>query len=178
MPPYGTPPGGSPYGYGAVPGPVDSLGRPLADWWQRLVAIIIDALIIGIPLGIILGAALGTAGVATNHIAAKILIAAVVGAVVEIAYFSALNGSSKGQTVGKMAMGIAVRDVSTGGEIGPQRAAMRILVLAPQIVLAWIPFLGTIAELYCLVCGLSPLWDSRRQGFHDKAIGTVVIKVR
>ena len=178
MPPYGTPPGGSPYGYGAVPGPTDSLGRPLADWWQRLVAIIIDGLILFIPLEIIFSAALGTGGVATGHLGVKVVIAGLVGAVVEIVYFAILNGSDKGQTVGMMAMGITVRDASTGGAINPQRAAMRILVLAPQIVLAWIPFLGTIAELYCLVCGLSPLWDSRRQGFHDKAIGTVVIKVR
>ena len=178
MPPYGTPPGGSPYGYGAVRGPVDGLGRPLADWWQRLVAIIIDFLILFIPLGIIFSAVLGTAGVATGHLGVKVLIAALVDAVVEIVYFAILNGSDKGQTVGKMAMGIAVRDASTGGAINPQRAAMRILALAPGIVLSWIPVLSFLAGLYTLVCGLSPLWDSRRQGFHDKAIGTVVIKVR
>ena len=178
MPPYGGPPGGSPYGYGGVPGPVDVLGRPLADWWQRLVAIIIDGLILFIPLGIIFSAALGTTGVTGGHLGVKVAIAAIIDAVVEIAYFAVLNGSEKGQTVGMMAMGITVRDASSGGAIGPQRAGMRILALSPGIVLSWVPLLSALAGLYTLVCGLSPLWDSRRQGFHDKALNTVVIKVR
>ena len=48
----------------------------------------------------------------------------------------------------------------------------------PGIVAGWIPILGGIAGLYTLVAGLSPLWDSRRQGFHDKVVHTDVIKVR
>ena len=75
-------------------------------------------------------------------------------------------------------LGIAVRDEATGGAIGPQRAAVRILVLEPGAILSWIPVLGLLAGLYSIVAGLSPLWDSRKQGFHDKAAHTFVIKVR
>ena len=98
--------------------------------------------------------------------------------VVDIAYFAYLNGSANGQTLGQMVFGIAVRDQMSGGAIGPQRAALRILVLEPGFILSWIPVLGTIAGLYTIVAGLSPLWDSRKQGFHDKAAHTVVIKAR
>ncbi len=77
-----------------------------------------------------------------------------------------------------MALGIAVRDEVNGGAIGPPRAALRILVLYPGVAVGWIPIIGVLAGLWTLVAGLSPLWDSRRQGFHDKVAHTDVIKVR
>jgi uncharacterized RDD family membrane protein YckC len=77
-----------------------------------------------------------------------------------------------------MVLGIAVRDESTGGAIGPQRAGLRILVLDPGLLVSWIPVIGLIAGLYTVVAALSPLWDDRRQGFHDKVAKTDVIKVR
>ncbi|HET9442985.1 MAG TPA: hypothetical protein VFO65_06655, partial [Acidimicrobiales bacterium] len=52
-PPPPPPPGayGAP-GYGPGPGPgttpLGPGGAPLAEWWQRLVAVIIDSIIIGI----------------------------------------------------------------------------------------------------------------------------------
>jgi hypothetical protein len=77
-----------------------------------------------------------------------------------------------------MALGIAVRDELNGGSIGPPRAALRILVLDPGLVLGWIPIAGVVAGLWTLVAGLSPLWDDRRHGFHDKVAHSDVIKVR
>ena len=195
-PPYGPPPYGqnpysqSPYGqpplasgaYGYVPVPVDRFGRPLADWWQRWVAIIVDALIIGVPrvivTAIVIGSYVSGGGVFSTRWRAGVVIAGIAFAIIGIVYFALLNGSTKGQTVGQMALGIAVRDDATGGPIDPQRAGLRILVLYPGIVLGWIPIVGTLADLWTLVAGLSPLWDERRQGFHDKVAHTDVIKVR
>jgi hypothetical protein len=77
-----------------------------------------------------------------------------------------------------MALGIAVRDEATGGRIDPVRAGTRILVLYPGIVIGWLPVVGVIASIYTLVAAFSPLWDKRRQGFHDKVVHTDVIKVR
>jgi uncharacterized RDD family membrane protein YckC len=180
QPPYGQPPpfGQVPYGY--VPVPADRFGRPLADWWQRLVAIIIDGLIIGIPHLIITVAIVGssTDGVFGTSWRAGVVLSGIAFAVIGIVYFALLNGSERGQTVGQMALGIAVRDEVNGGSIDPPRAALRILVLYPGVVLGWIPILGGIAGLWTLVAGLSPLWDNRRQGFHDKVAHTDVIKVR
>ena len=70
-----------------------------------------------------------------------------------------------------MALGIAVRDAQSGGPITTQRAGVRMVILYPWLVLIWIPFvgplLGLIADVWSLVCGLSPLWNDRRQGYHD-----------
>jgi uncharacterized RDD family membrane protein YckC len=180
LPPYGQPPpfGQVPYGY--VPVPADRFGRPLADWWQRLIAIIIDGLIIGIPHLIITLAIVGSSGGAFLGASwrAGVILTGIAFAIIGIGYFALLNGSERGQTVGQMALGIAVRDEVNGGPIDPQRAGLRILVLYPGVVLGWIPILGVVAGLWTLVAGLSPLWDPRRQGFHDKATHTDVIKVR
>ena len=179
-PPYGQQPASAPYGY--VPGPVDRLGRPLADWWQRLVAIILDSIILFVPKAILTAIVVGTAvsnnGLYTTGIGASLIVLGIIFAIVDIAYFALLNGSEKGQTVGQMVLGIAVRDESTGGAIGPQRGGLRILVLDPGLLVFWIPVIGLIAGLYTLVAALSPLWDDRRQGFHDKVAKTDVIKVR
>jgi hypothetical protein len=37
---------------------------------------------------------------------------------------------------------------------------------------------SAVAGLYSLIAGPSPLWDARRQGFHDKVAHTDLIKVR
>ena len=71
-----------------------------------------------------------------------------------------------------------MRDTATGGRIDPQRGGIRIFVLYPGILLRWIPVLGFIAGLYTIACGLSPLWDKKREGWHDKVAKTTVIKVR
>ncbi|MGA8371597.1 MAG: RDD family protein, partial [Acidimicrobiales bacterium] len=182
--PYGQPPsGGAPYGY--TTGPVDTLGRPLAEWWQRLVAIIIDSVILGIVTGIISAVIIAAGhyvgngnGLFSTRLDARHVIAGLITFVIDLAYFALLNGSDKGQTVGMMALGITVRDNETGGRIDPQRAGLRIFVLYPGILLRWIPVLGAISGVYTIVVGLSPLWDKKREGWHDKVVKTTVIKVR
>ncbi|MGO8870232.1 MAG: RDD family protein [Acidimicrobiales bacterium] len=179
-PPYGAAPPASPYGYVAVP--VDRLGRPLAAWWQRLVAIIIDFFILTIPkiilTLIIVGSTASSGGLYGTAWRGSLILLGIAFAIIDIAYFAILNGGEKGQTVGQMALGIAVRDEPTGGATGPQRAGIRILVLWPGILVSWIPVISAIAGLYTVVAALSPLWDDRRQGFHDKVAHTDVINVR
>jgi uncharacterized RDD family membrane protein YckC len=182
---YGSaapPPGpASPYAYGPAAQPVDGQGRPLSGWWLRFGAIFIDGLILGIPRAILIAVLVrhsNSSLVASRHLVAGVVIISLIFTVVDIAYFAYLNGSDRGQTLGQMMLGIAVRDESSGGAIGPQRAALRILVLEPGFILSWIPVLGALAGLYTIVAGLSPLWDSRKQGFHDKAAHTLVVKVR
>ena len=138
-------------------------------------------MILFIPKAILTAAVVGaTAG--NNIFAVKwavdIAIIGIVFAAIDLTYFALLNGGDRGQTVGQMALGIAVRDEATGGAVGPQRAGLRIIVLYPGILVGWVPILGSLAGLYSIVAGLSPLWDSRRQGFHDKATHTDVIRVR
>jgi uncharacterized RDD family membrane protein YckC len=178
--PYGMPPpGSSPYGPPRA-APVDVLGRPLASWWQRFAAILIDSVILAIVATLLGYLFVGTSTAALGGSASGVAIV-VVGLlvlVIDLAYFGFLNGSEKGQTVGMMALGITVRDVATGGRIDPRRAAIRIVVLDPGILLSSIPVIGVIAFLYTIAAGLSPLWDAHRQGWHDKVARTDVIRVR
>jgi uncharacterized RDD family membrane protein YckC len=75
----------------------------------------------------------------------------------------------RGRTIGKQVMGLTVRLEATGALPGWGPAVLRWLI----------PFLGG------LVCGvgellvyISPFFDNsgRRQGWHDKVAGTVVVK--
>ena len=79
----------------------------------------------------------------------------------------------KGQTLGKMAVRIRVVSAESGSLPGWGKAFGRWFV--PSIVGViglWISFVGLLA----LVIYASLLWDKRRQGWHDKAAKTLVIK--
>lgn len=75
----------------------------------------------------------------------------------------------KGQTPGKMAACIKVVRADNGGPPGWGKSAGRGLILAVAYA-AMILLLGLLVHI-------SLLWDRRRQGWHDKAAGTLVIKV-
>jgi len=152
-----------------------------AEWWQRAVAFIIDSVLIAILAGIVITlAGLSTIGklttndefgnpmlnaAAVRHLALGALIAFGIG----IVYRTLLEGSARGQTFGKMAMGIAVKDLDDGGSIGYARAFGRWLVGSLLWVVTSIP--GIIDLLF-------PLWDQKKQTLHDKAVRSVVVQVR
>ena len=171
------PPGGPGYGYpspggwGAQSGaPLSPSGRPLAEWWRRLVAIIIDSIILFV-VGTVLGALFfGAARITTNSngrvhfgrgFAGHYLLDLGIGLI----YYGYLNGVV-GQTLGKMALRIRVVDQTTGQPIGFGRALARY-------------FLYAVLFLACVVPGLinvlSPLWDRMRQAWHDKAVHSLVV---
>lgn len=179
MPPPGSGQPGP--GYAWQPVPTSASGQPLAEWWQRALAIVIDGVILTVPkliIGAILVGAAATGFLAFTTFAGVAAIAlTVVFVVIDIAYFALLNGNARGQTLGQILLHIAVRDATTGGPIGTQRAAVRIVVLLPTLVIGWIPLLADLALLYTIVAALSPLWDAQRRGFHDKLTNTDVVKV-
>lgn len=77
----------------------------------------------------------------------------------------------KGQTLGKMAMGIMVARADDGGLPGWGKALGRWVLPG---LLTLIPLLGGLLSLLVYI---SLLWDDRRQGWHDKMATTVVISV-
>jgi uncharacterized RDD family membrane protein YckC len=85
-----------------------------------------------------------------------------------VLYYAILNGGAKGQTVGKMLMRIQVRDIETGGPIGFGRGLGRQLILYVFAIACVIPL---------LLDYLSPLWDQKRQAWHDKLVRSVVVDV-
>jgi len=152
-----------------------------AGWWQRVGATLLDAVITGIPAGILAAAVGGT--VRTNrvivfnefgrtrlrqtnfHFNGKgIAVVILVG----VLYRTLLEGGVRGQTLGKMAMRITVRDPVSGTSIGYGRAFVRWLVAS----ILWVAFIipGVIDVLF-------PLWDPKHQTLHDKAAGSIVVQV-
>jgi uncharacterized RDD family membrane protein YckC len=122
---------------------------PRANFGQRLVAAIVDGILIGVVgaiIELVIRNSLGT------------LIALVVG----IGYYGWLEGSASGQTVGKRMMGIRVYDLRQGGPIGTGRAIGRY-------------FARIISTIPCLLGYFWMLWDSEKQTWHDKLVGSVVV---
>jgi uncharacterized RDD family membrane protein YckC len=183
---YGPPPGapGAPFITSAPPYPVSTnpvdriVNRPLAPWWKRLVAVIIDGAVIGIVFFIVfavVGAVAGnTITVQPDGTTTTSLSNGTVTAMLALAflpaflYYGIMNGSRRGQTVGKMALSIAVRDARTGGPIGFWRGLGRYAITILFELLLIIPY---------VLDNLSPLWDSRRQAWHDKIVRSVVVDV-
>ena len=131
-------------------------GLPLAEWWRRLAALVIDSAVIWIPMMLLTRSMSRLVGIAVFM-------------VVSVTYFAVLNGGKRGQTLGKMVWDIRVRDAATGGPLGPAKALRRHLVPAPFYM---IPILGLVLWL---TNGFWPLWDGRRQALHDKLAGSVVV---
>jgi hypothetical protein len=171
-PPGGMPPYGPQGGFGLAPGPVDPLGRPLATWWQRGIAIIVDMIIVSIPSFIV--TSILTPGSATTssgspHPTGTSLVGELISLAIVLAYFGWLDGGQTGQTVGKRLLGIATRDATTGGPVGTWRAVLRRFIYVILFALFFVP--GVLNAL-------SPLWDSRNQAWHDKAAASDVVRVR
>ena len=142
----------------APPAP-EADGVPMADWWRRFAALIVDIAVMWIPLAFLTRDMDRIPGF-------------FVGVAIGVTYFSLLNGGRRGQTLGKMVWQVRVRDAATGGPLGIPKAAVRYL--APTLLFL-IPFLGM---LLWTADGVSALWDRRRQTVHDKLAGSVVVSAR
>lgn len=157
-------------------------GPRYASYGARVGAYLLDGLIMSIPTFILLTIfSIGFAGdrdrikfddqgrlVEGEGTVAAFFGSLVVVAIVGVLYKVLMEGSPRGQTVGKMALRIAVRDQSTGGRIGYGRALLRWFVGMGLWFIFYIP--GIIDLLF-------PLWDSKKQTIHDKAASSVVVAV-
>ncbi len=177
-----NPTGGAPPPPGGAPPPttpaVPTTGAPVgtanyAEWWKRAVGAIIDAILLGI-VNSILGAIFGlnadnavntTTGALDPAAFTALITGNILLMILGVAYYVVLNGSEKGQTVGKMVMKIRVRDMATGGPAGYGKAFIRYIVSLVLFLLCVIP--GIVDVLF-------PLWDDKKQTLHDKAAGTIV----
>ena len=137
QPAYQPPAGGGPSG-------------PRASFGRRLVAAIIDGILLGVVGGI--------------FYAISRTLGYIVQILLTVAYLTYLEGSASGQTVGKKAMGIRVVDFQTGGPIGYPRAFIR-----------WIG--RYVSAIACLLGYFWMLWDPERQCWHDKLVSDVVVPV-
>jgi uncharacterized RDD family membrane protein YckC len=77
-----------------------------------------------------------------------------------------------GATPGKLLLGVRVRDVERPGLPGWGQAVLRWV---SRDLVSNVPFAG---QAYWLLDSLWPLWDRRRQALHDKPGRTVVVRAR
>jgi uncharacterized RDD family membrane protein YckC len=189
--PYGSPyqqyPGTS-YGY---------MGKDpsLAEWWQRLLARIIDGLVLSvliIPLWVPVFTSLvnklrsinnqyggntnsPAAQAAISHVTGQffgeIFLVVIAGLVIAVAY-DWLQHGLWGRTLGKRALGTMVVSANTRSKVSAGAAGGRAAI---YVLPALVPVVG---GLFALLNELWLLWDQQRQCLHDKAAQTVVIKVR
>jgi len=144
-PPYQPPPAAQPTWQASGPtGPRSSFGR-------RVVAYLLDGVILGVVYGIV--AVIFSQSVGSG---AELVVGAL--------YFTFLDGGPRGQTVGKMALGIRVIDFREGGSIGYGRGVVRWLGLI-------------ISAIPCGLGFLWMLWDKEKQCWQDKLANSVVVPV-
>lgn len=170
------PPTGMPYGqnYGAPPGwtPTPGPVAALAEWWQRGLAVVIDLVVtfvVAAPLSLAFGGPAFERS--TNGGSTRVQYnfgGAIASLVVWIVYAGLLNGI-KGQTLGKMALGIKVVRKDTGALLGAGAGLGRAAVHNVLWQVCCIP--GLLDSLW-------PLWDKERQSWHDKVVNSVVVKSR
>jgi uncharacterized RDD family membrane protein YckC len=157
---------------GGYPAPQSYGQVTYGGFWIRLVAYIIDAVIIFIPtfvIGLVIGLiAAASAGAANNSSNANAIAGSGASVVVDLIAFVITVGYfvyfwGKGQTIGMRVFHLRVADAVTGQPIGYGRAALR--------------YLGYIIS--AIVCYIGLIWaafDGRKQGWHDKIANTVVLQ--
>jgi uncharacterized RDD family membrane protein YckC len=148
-----------------------ALGLPadvvLAPLWRRAVAQVLDQLVVLVP---VTAFALAI-GVRTTDDLTDRVFALNVAVVVCAFTYEFVMIALWGRTVGKFAMGTRVVRVDTGGPLLWWSAAIRALV---PLAAGVIPGIGMFLSL---VVYATAFWDRRRQGWHDRAAGTIVVRV-
>jgi uncharacterized RDD family membrane protein YckC len=180
----------------AVPVPTTPDGVPLASWWSRAGAYVIDAILLGaVNAALTLPFQLQMQSKMQDLMAGDPepgeFLSAYLDLFVPLLRWSALIGFVTwaiynavmlrhwGTTVGKMVLGLAVRLRERPGQLPWSTIAVRILaqhgyvltgVVVPVLYLAlfWYPWLD------CLWAS----WDAKKQALHDKAARTNVVRTR
>ena len=177
-------------------------GVPLAGWWHRVGAYVIDALILGVVLGIVafpwfkevgdiyldyVDQALDDANAGRgSSVSALDLQEQTFGPLAVIAAISLVAGFAynvgflmwKQATPGKLLTGLRVRRREVAG---PMPLGTVVLRWAGQFavgVLGLVPIIGNVAGIYSLLDVLWPLWDGHKQAIHDKIAKTNVVRIR
>lgn len=184
----------APPAWAPAPQPSQPLGEAqpeLASWGARVGAYLLDIIPFVVLIMIVLGTfgwfdLVGRAAEGDEAALAELEALSAAGSpasiasvlVGAIAYFLYNVGfhMTKGQTPGKMLVGIRVRMRDEDNLPDARAAVIRWAVQqgAPQL-LSSIAGLGFFAGVFSIVDHLWPLWDPRNQSLHDKAARTIVV---
>ena len=149
-------------------------GTPLAGWWSRVGATVLDGLILFVPVAVLGGGAVAVAvnaGGAVEVIGWALAVLIYVAAVTLYApLLMARGGERNGQTWGRQIVGIrVVRD--SGDQLTLGTAFVR------ETVVKWLLF-GTVGGFFfipTLLDWLWPLWDGENRALHDFIVSTHVV---
>lgn len=213
QPQYGTSPPASPYAapppqygvsqhygmpqqpYPAYPGYGGAAQQPdpdLAEWWRRLLARLIDGIIVSLltaPLWVVVAIrafhrinrvvqrypdlSTPAAQAALKQADGKLLGAAwviVIASGLIWFLYDWLQHAKWGQTVGKRVLSIRVVSAYDRSPVTSGAAARRAAIFA---LMPMVPVVGTF---FYLLNVLWQLWDRRRQCLHDKVANTIVVR--
>ncbi|HET7736689.1 MAG TPA: RDD family protein [Nocardioidaceae bacterium] len=200
----------------APSGPTTPDGQPLAGWWWRVLAYIIDGFIISVAANILsLPAQLSFQDDLTDVMEDfqatvdanpdNVDVSGFLDSIVEVfrdhafwlfvptLVFTVLYYGGmlwwRGATLGKMAVGLQVRLRDRPGRLPVEAVIARVIVqfLLPYTLMVVALLSGSFAlaglllliySAYGLLDHLWPLWDKKRQAWHDKAARTNVVKIR
>jgi len=156
---------------------------PVAEWWERWVARLIDNIIFVVVFYILLSIfnrifAPSLEDLLRDPSQSVFLPAFLAGIVAYGAYaaYDYVLHSKDGQTLGKKIMKIRV--VGQGGAPIDSSTWMKRSALYPGVMaLSGIMYLNWIVGVYAIVLGVLIITDQPlHQGFHDKFVRTVVVK--
>lgn len=143
-------------------------GVEYAGFWLRVVAWVIDNILLGVvvwvPSWAVLNASTESNSSTPEEIAGVALTVQVVGAIVVWLYGALMESSSRQATLGKMAIGLRVTDMN-GDRIGFGKATGR-------------HFGKYLSALVLGVGFLMVGWTRQKQGLHDQMAATLVLKGR
>jgi uncharacterized RDD family membrane protein YckC len=171
-------------------------GVALSGWWKRVLALIIDNVIVSIvslPLTFVpmthavdilrgyfqqvidaVNAGQSTTPPVPDDLTGPILQISLIMLAVHLVYEIAFV-TMRGATPGKMAVGISVRLRDKPG-VPPLSAVLRrTLVKQGGNLVGGVPVLGLFGSLFVLLDSLWPLWDNKKQAIHDMAGATNVV---
>jgi uncharacterized RDD family membrane protein YckC len=190
--------GAQPYAYAAKPVPMTEDGVPLAGWWWRALAVVIDAVIVGVftsllllPIYLRLATTLGD--YFRDSLAAAQqgqpmppqpdltallsgsdqLILLLVSLAVHTLYLT-MFVHWRSATPGKLVVGLRVVPVDRGRSterLGWSTCFVRALIWT-------VPNVQAVLFVIRIVDVLMPLWNPKRQALHDVAAKTQVVKIR
>lgn len=174
---------------GTKPGPA---GVALADLTDRIIAFVIDAIILGVIGFIVSSITLSVLGdnfggvfginIRVHNIVSSLATAAIM-LVVSAAYFIGMWSRMGGATVGMKVMKLSVRDATSGAPVNQAQAMTRWLYIGAPYALTFIYVWGAIGLLVALAVLAYEIYllyttanSPTRQGFHDMSAKTVVAK--
>ena len=176
-------------------------GVPLAGWWQRVLAYVIDAVVVGLVAGLLAvpwirdmwetyrdwfrdaldSSSSGAGTVDTAELQRDLFVPLTISLGIQLAVGFAYHVGFllwRQATPGKLLLGLRVRRRQQPGPLPVGTVLLRWVAQFGPGALGIIPVVGTLTGIYSLLDHLWPLWDDQKQAIHDKVAGTNVVRTR